>query len=203
MTKEEFKINWAKWEGAQIDEWFDKMEALKLELEMVKKDYIRSTDEQFKTIAELRAQLESPKNQYKKNYDEIMAQQPEGAKTDIQKILLHADALVTCLEEKLAEKEELLGKYSDKLFSARDQLAERDADIEIHLKNSAGKWELIGELKNKLSQAQETIADFRSALEKMAKINPYHLDICATGESLIMRAKETLSKHPDSTEVKG
>lgn len=36
MNKEEFKVNWAKWEGAQVDEWFDKMEALEKENEQLR-----------------------------------------------------------------------------------------------------------------------------------------------------------------------
>jgi hypothetical protein len=36
----------------------------------------------------------------------------------------------------------------------------------------------------------------RKALEKAAKINPNHPDICATGEYLIMRAREALA-HED------
>ena len=72
-----------------------------------------------------------------------------------------------------------------------------------------GKERII-ELETKLSQAQETIADFRSALER---INHQTLNAVIRVESGLPNGldatvldnivRDTLLKHPDSTEVKG
>jgi cell division septum initiation protein DivIVA len=122
--------------------------------------------------------------------------------------------------DKLRNLEDKYFELSEENEQLRAQLAERDAELkELRECNSHNFDEGVrllaagNTMKEKLAQAQETIADFRSALKYYANDDNYDMwvqqDDKSDGSSSACseidrgkRAREALSNHPDSTEVK-